>query len=153
MKPITKILVPIDFSEASKEAIRTGAELSRRFGASLTLVHVQEPINLIVPDGYAFFVPGQHEQIHAELEKALAAEKQVAEAVGVAQTQTRLIDGIASFSIVELARKEGFELIVMGTHGRTGLKHVLLGSVAERVLRTASCPVLTVKAQEPAHAD
>jgi len=151
MKPITKILVPIDFSETSKEAIRTGAELARHFGASLTLAHVQEPIHLMVPDGYAFFAPGQLEQIRADLEKALVAEKQVAEAAGMLQAQTRMVDGVASFSIVELARKEGFDLIVMGTHGRTGLKHALLGSVAERVLRNAHCPVLTVKAQEPAH--
>ena len=70
------------------------------------------------------------------------------ENLGVTRVDRRLLQGAAAVEIVELARSADFDLIVMGTHGRTGLKHVLMGSVAERVLRTAPCPVLTVKASE-----
>jgi nucleotide-binding universal stress UspA family protein len=84
----------------------------------------------------------------ADLEKSLEAEARSVEDAGVAAVHTMLIQGVAQAEIVRLASEQGFDLIVMGTHGRTGLRHALLGSVAEKVVRKASCPVLTVRAVE-----
>jgi len=146
MKPFQKILVPVDFSPHSAQAIRTAAELSARFDASVTLIHVQEPLDYALPEGYVVLTAAQIDSLTAELAKLLAVAKSDAEAAGARGVATRQLNGIASLSIVEFAKSEPFDLIVMGTHGRTGLRHALMGSVAERVLRTAPCPVLTVKA-------
>ena len=81
----------------------------------------------------------------AEYGKALAAEKKIAETAGAQRVDTHQLQGIAADEIVEFAKKGAFDLIVIGTHGRTGIQHALIGSIAERVVRRAPCPVLTVK--------
>jgi nucleotide-binding universal stress UspA family protein len=146
MKPFKKILVPVDFSLHSAEAIRTGADLSRRFDAALTLVHVYEPAAYALPEGYVLYTAQQLADLLSEFEKRLAAAKRDAEAAGGLRVETHQLQGGAAVEIVEFANKNAIDLIVMGTHGRTGLKHALMGSVAERVVRTAPCPVLTLKA-------
>jgi len=147
MKPFKKVLVPLDFSRCSDEAIKTAGDLCERYGADACLLHVYEPINYALPVNYPFFVPGQLENILAECEKRLGQSKQQAQAAGVANAQTQLLQGIPATEIVEFAKKHGFDLIVMGTHGRTGFQHALMGSVAEKVLRRAPCAVLTVRAE------
>ena len=149
MKPFEKILVPVDFSPYSSAAIAAAVDLSRRYDGIVTLLHVFEPGRLVVPDGLMFYMPGQLENLLAEYAKLLEKTKAETQAAGALRIETRQAQGIASDEIVELARSEKFDLIVMGTHGRTGVKHALIGSVAERVVRTAPCPVLTVKTQEP----
>jgi nucleotide-binding universal stress UspA family protein len=90
--------------------------------------------------------PSQFERLIRELEQYLEASKQEALALGAANVDSQLLQGFAAGEIVAYAKDRHSDLIVIGTHGRTGPKHLLLGSVAERVVRTAQCPVLTVKA-------
>jgi nucleotide-binding universal stress UspA family protein len=148
MKPFKKILVPVDFSPHALEAIHAAADLSSRYDASVTIVHVYEPVAYTLPEGYVLYTPKQLEELLREFDKLLASAKRDAEAAGARRVESKQLQGVAAFEIVEFAKANDFDLIVMGTHGRTGVRHVLLGSVAERVLRKAPCPVLTVKASE-----
>jgi nucleotide-binding universal stress UspA family protein len=147
MKPFTKILVPVDFSAHSQEATRTAADLAQRYGAGLTLLHVNEPLTYAFPDGYMLY---NTEQVAAQLEqvsKALERAKELALASGAPHVDALRLDGIAHREITDHARLNGFDLIVIGTHGRRGIERLLMGSVAERVLRQANCPVLCVRAE------
>jgi universal stress protein A len=148
MHPFTKILVPVDFSSDSAQAVRMAVELARRYEAALTLVHVYEPVAYAMPEGYLFFTQPQLDQLFAEFHRHLDALQAEARAGGVLRVETRLEQGFAASEICESAKRLGCDLIVMGTHGRTGLSHLFLGSVAERVLRMAACPVLTVKTKD-----
>lgn len=144
MQPFQKILVPVDFSDHSAEAVRTAADLSRRYDAPLTIVHVFDPVVYALPEAYVLFTPEQLDKLTSALEAQLAEVKQMATEAGAARVETRLLHGLVGTKIMELAASS--DLIVMGTRGRTGLGHLLLGSVAERVVRLAPCAVLTVKA-------
>jgi nucleotide-binding universal stress UspA family protein len=149
MKPFRKILVPTDFSLPSKQAVLVAVDLSRRYEATLTLVNVYEPITHMVPDGYQFYTTTQLEGILAEFAKALVNAKREAESAGALNVSNQQLQGSAASQIVEFASAGGYDLIVMGTHGRKGIQHALIGSVAERVVRAAPCPVLTVPARKP----
>jgi nucleotide-binding universal stress UspA family protein len=149
MKPFKNILVPVDFSQCSFDAVRASADVSSRYGAEVCLVHVYEPINYALPGNYPFYMPGQLEGILAECEKRLADAKKEAEAAGIARVQTQQLQGSPATEIVEFAKKHGFDLIVIGTHGRTGLQRALIGSVAEKVVRHAHCPVLVARTLQP----
>jgi nucleotide-binding universal stress UspA family protein len=148
MKPFKKLLVPTDFSLPSKAAVELAAELSRRYEAGLTLINVYEPTTYMVPDGFQFYNAAQIETILAEFAKSLSTAKREAESAGALSVLTQQLQGIASTQIVDFARTGNYDLIVVGTHGRKGLQRALIGSVAEKVVRTAPCPVLVV----PAHA-
>lgn len=145
MTRFRSILVPHDFSPHADAALALAVTLARENNAALHLFHTYElPIGAIPP--YGIMVPdamlqGVREAAARQLAKAASA----AEAKGI-KPVTHLAHATSPPSgIVEAAREFGIDLIVMGTHGLTGLKHVLLGSVAERVLRTAPCPVLIAK--------
>jgi universal stress protein A len=146
MKPFERILVPVDFSEHSKEALRTAVGMARLNEGSITLVHVYEPAVYALPDGNILLTPAQFERLIRELEQYLEASKQEAMKLGAASVDSHLLQVFAAGEIVAYAKAANSDLIVMGTHGRTGPKHLLLGSVAERVIRAAHCPVLTIKA-------
>ena len=148
MPTFTKILVPVDFSSHSQNAVRVAADLAKRCDASLTLVHVYQTVSFALPDAIAFYTPTQLAEILSELDALLRAAKRDAELTGVSRVETALLQGAVATEIVEYAQKEGCDLIVMGTHGRTGVSHAIMGSVAERVVRVAPCPVLTLRAQE-----
>jgi len=148
MKSFERILVPVDFSKHSERAVRVAAQLARRYGSTLEIVHVYEPIAYALPGDYSLFTAQQLDALRAELNRQLAAMKDLAVASGASQVKTRLSHGPCAAGVCELAREGAFDLIVMGTHGRSGASRLLLGSVAERVLRSAPCPVLTVKAEE-----
>jgi nucleotide-binding universal stress UspA family protein len=148
MKSFERILVPVDFSKHSERAVRVAAELARRYGGALEIIHVYDPVAYALPGDYSLFTAQQLDALCAEFERRLAAMKDLARASGVSQVKTHLRRGPCATSICELAREGAFDLIVMGTHGRSGLSRLLLGSVAERVLRSAPCPVLTVKGEE-----
>jgi nucleotide-binding universal stress UspA family protein len=120
------------------------AELSRRYEAPMTIVHVFEPAPYALPETYVLYTAPQLARMYAELERLLAGAKQHTEAARASNVTTRLLEGFAAGEITRFASQGGFDLIVMGTHGRTGFKHFLVGSVAERVVQTAHCPVLTV---------
>ena len=149
---ITKILVPVDFSPQAERAFGYAATFGQRFNARLGLIHVVDDTVATGAWNTEVFVPDAGdllESLIANAEKQLVALKQSAAALGVT-AETAVITGRPAHAIVEHAKKGGFDLIVMGTHGRTGLSHVVMGSVAERVVRTAPCPVLTVHAPEEA---
>lgn len=148
MKSFEKILVPVDFAAHSAEAVRTACDVALHYSASITLAHVHEPVDYALPEGYVLYTPEQLIRLNAEFESRLRGAQLDVEALGVSQVDSKLLSGSAAVEIVELARGGNFDLIVMGTHGRTGIRHVLMGSVAERVLRTAPCAVLTVKARQ-----
>lgn len=145
MRPFKKILVATDFSDHAREAVQYAADLARRYEGSLLLIHVYQPVNYALPDGYMLYTPTQMTSMMEEFEQQLTRSKEEALAAGAPRVETSLPIGAAAFEIVEAARAADCDLIVMGTHGRTGLSHMLIGSTAERVVRAATCPVLTVK--------
>lgn len=149
MAPFKKILVPIDFSPYSERATALAIELAKKFDSSLTLLHAYSIPTYPLPEGYVLASP---EVVADLMEKTSSAMKAVRARVleqGVAKVESLLVEGSAFAEIVRTAREKNFDLIVMGTHGRTGLKHALMGSVAEKVVRKAHCPVLSVR--DPEH--
>ncbi len=145
MLAIRKILVPTDFSAHSREAQAWAVELARRYEASLTLMHVYQPISYALPEGYVLPSANLLADLEVSLGKALDdAGKELQSTPGL-RVDTALTQGVPFAEIVRFAREGSFDLIVLSTHGRTGLKHALLGSVAEKVVRKAPCAVLTVR--------
>lgn len=156
METISKILVPLDFSAHSTRALEFAVDLARRYDARLELVHVFDISVFTMPDGMPMFAPGQFDEIMADIQRLLAGAKHDALAGGALLVETKLLEGKPELEILSFAREGKFDLIVLGTHGRSGLKHLLLGSVAERIVRGAPCPVFTVKAvehAEPVHVE
>lgn len=143
MIKITRILCPVDFSEHSQAALAHAAELARRYGASLQLLHVVEPILYPVAYGLPPVAPVDYEQVARDA-AARTLAGYAAKLTG-AEVRQRVESGTASQRICDVAKEQGVDLIVLATHGYTGLKHVLLGSTAERVVRHAPCAVLVVK--------
>ena len=139
-----RILIAVDFSEHGKKAIEAGGDLAKQFGAKVDLVHAFElPLPILTPYEVALpenFIGEARDAAGRELARV---EQQLA-GKGL-EVESHLRDGPPDVAIDALARDLGTDLIVIGTRGNTGLKHVLLGSVAERTLRHAPCPVLTVK--------
>ena len=145
MKPFKKILVPVDFSVHSTQALQHAADLSRRYEAPLDVLHVFQTLTYALPEGYVVPSGEQLQAIMTELESQLAATKRAAEQAGALKVESQLLQGGVATEILRWANERGSDLIVMGTHGRTGMKHMLLGSVAEYIVRVAPCPVLTVR--------
>ena len=148
MKAYEKILVPVDFTSHSAEAIRRAVDLAQHYSASLTLIYVYEPLDYALPEGYALYTPEQAGQLMGEFKERLRKMVHDLEGLGMSGVESHVLNGSAAIEIVDFAKQNAFDLIIMGTHGRQGLSHLLMGSVAERVLRTAHCPVMTVKASE-----
>ena len=151
MSTLTKnLLVSTDFSPASMLAIDAAAMLARAFGAKVTLAHVFDPAPLTPMASSQLssaeqleVEQGYEQRLHSALEK-LRDEK----LGGVADVKVALILGKSpAESLCRYAEKEQIDLIVLATHGRTGLTRMLIGSVAERVVRHAPCPVLTLRSQ------
>ena len=144
---LKQILIPIDFSDYSDQALRWGVSLAHKYGAQLLLLHV---IPEVLEEVSARASAGEQHVIDltAEVEAQLheIARQGLKEGLAV---QVRVADGEPADAILRLAREERADLIVMGTHGRSGLSHLLLGSTAEAVVRAASCPVFTVRAIAP----
>ena len=145
MSQISQILVPTDFSPASMLATEYAIDMARRYGASIRLLYVLEDLasTSTAFEGY-LAPPDLGEQQKARAKQQLSALVPLCTAAQV-PVVTRLFRGAAAQVIVQYAEATLPDLIVMGTHGRGGLAHLLLGSVAERVVRTAPCPVLTVR--------
>lgn len=145
---IKKIMCPVDFSEGSEHAMRYAVAFASAYEAELELLHVVELPFL--PSYSTAGVPDMSlpvEQIQEECENRLE---------GIVEEQKEVYDNISGrvvvgapfVEIIREAREGNFDLLVVGTHGRTGIKHMLIGSVAEKVVRKAPCPVLTVKHPE-----
>jgi nucleotide-binding universal stress UspA family protein len=147
MARFRKILVPIDFSEHSSAALDLAVDLAGTYGATLHLLHCYpidpgaiSPYGIVMPEGFDRDVRDA-----AGRELARWADKAASAKVPVEQHLSSMFPAEV---IASTAEEIGADLVVMGTRGLSGLKHVLLGSIAERVLRLAPCPVLTVKAAE-----
>jgi universal stress protein A len=142
---IQRILFPTDFSAASSAALKYACELAAKYDAELHLLHTLESHLATTPD----FALGLDLPKYVA-ESRTAAEKSLADVLDPDWSQGRtvvraLVDGSPKVEIAPYARQHQIDMIVLATHGRTGLAHVLLGSVAESVVRTAPCPVLTVR--------
>jgi len=152
MSAFKRILVPVDFTRHSDEALRVATDMARRYHASLTLVHVLDPLDYAVAE-YESEPNERRRAALSEIDKGLDAAKRQAESSGIGNVRVQSIEGGVSDGIVDFARRTDCDLIVMGTHGRTGIKRAMLGSVAEAVVRRAECPVLTVKAEKGTEAE
>jgi len=140
------LLVPHDFSDDAAAALEAAVELARRLGAQLHLLHVyQQPVDVLSPYGVAV-PPNVGPELRAAAQSRL---QKIAARISDLRVELHVAEGPPALVIAEQAQTLGVDLVVMGTHGRTGLRHLLLGSVAERTMRSAPCPVLTVKAPEP----
>jgi nucleotide-binding universal stress UspA family protein len=142
---IRRILAPTDFSEYSKQAVAYAYELAQTFSARLLLLHVVElpvyPVKAFLPSAEGTTLLDDLER-QARLELAQLLPKAEHPKVDV---MCLVAVGTPYYKIIEVAEAEKVDLIVMATHGRTGLGHLVMGSVAERVVRMAPCPVLTIR--------
>ncbi len=149
MIPFQRILLPTDFSKNAKSAQDYACGLADQFGAQLHVISVVQDAALVLPETGMFLtlpLPSVNEIVEAAetnlklvLDPAWASQHDVV---------LRVVVGTPFVEIVRYAEEQQMDVIVMGTHGRTGLPHVMLGSVAERVLRKSTCPVLTVRTPE-----
>lgn len=139
---LSRILVPTDFSGPSREATDYAVDLARACGASIDLIHVMlDPV--VYPPAMAGYTPLTRNEMEEYSEQALANWIDPAKAGGL-HVERHWRHGHPVTEILDFARKHKSDIIVMGTHGRGMVAHVLIGSVAERVVRRAKCPVLTV---------
>ena len=143
MEDFKHILAPTDFEPASAGALELATSMAKKFGARLTLLHVWE-IQL-----YPYMDSIMNSEIMYRIEGAAKAQLQATLAdvkVTVPDADAKLETGLPGPTILEMIERLGIDLVVMGTHGRHGLSHTLLGSVAERVVRASKVPVITVHA-------
>ena len=150
MQELKRILLATDLSPASEPALRCAAALAIRMDAGLVLLHVVSEKEL---DGLAKAHQPRHpvDLIYSELQEAVREQYRRAvpdEVRRFLHAEVLVVPGVPSEEIIRIAAAEGTDLIITGTHGRTGLRRILMGSVAEGVLRGAPCPVLTVRLQE-----
>ena len=150
MIDLHRILVPTDFSKHSHNALTYAVAFAEKFGAELYLLHVVQDLALFIPEAVSVAPPvgPPVEQMTAAVREALLRLVQENN-LGRFTVHTEVREGTPFYEIIQFAKEAGIDLIIMGTHGRSGLAHVLLGSVTERVVRKAPCPVLTVR--DPEH--
>lgn len=141
---IRQIVAPTDFSEWSRQAVAYAYALAQKCGARLLLLHVVEElppyIGFLPPAGAATVLKNLECQARRDLAQLLPKAEDVK-----VEITCQAVTGTPSFKIIEIAQEENADMIVMATHGRTGFRHFILGSVAERVVRTAPCSVLTIR--------
>jgi universal stress protein A len=144
MSTIRKILVPTDFSPHAQEAFRVAHDLAKAIGASVVVFHVSRP-PAVVSDGERLLSAPAHAvalDVWDELRKIQTKDPAVR-----VEHEVIVADRPNAAHILHILQEQGCDLIVMGTHGRTGLRHLLFGSVTEDLVRTAHCPVMVVKAR------
>lgn len=142
MLAIRNILHPTDFSPLSRQAFHLACSLARDHGAKLTLLYVQERPPIVYAGGFGAMMPPPAEEEHDRLMQELMEMRPPDVHVRVDHV---VEEGDPALTIVDVARRRDCDLIIMGTHGRSGLGRWVLGSVAEKVMRNAPCPVLTMK--------
>lgn len=146
MVPVRRILIPTDYSPASDAIADQACELAKHFGAEVHVLHIMEAFDT----PYPYLGPPFNQNvtweplIRQQAEEALAKWPLPANAEGLT-VKRALLTGSPAINIVNYAKENGVDLIIMATHGRTGLSHILLGSVAENVIRLSTCPVLTIR--------
>jgi nucleotide-binding universal stress UspA family protein len=140
-----KILCPLDFSKHSNRALDIACELARDNQATLTIMHAYVIPSYPLPEGYVLASSETVAEILSKTQQAMNEARAKAVANGVPNVDIVMSEGAPFSEIVRAAREHGSDLIVIATHGRTGLKHALLGSVTEKVVRKAPCAVLTIR--------
>ena len=148
--PVTEwksICCPVDFSDASRAALEVAADLARRFGATLTLLHAYPVPGYTFPDGSVVASPRMLQELAEQAARNVREWARQAEGLGASSVKAETLVGEPASEILAYARDHGVDLLVLGKHGRGVLEHALLGSIAERVVRRARCPVLTVHPQ------
>lgn len=148
MIQLNRILTATDFSEHSQVALKYSAAFAKAFGAEVILCHVLEKPDFLsqFPPVSEMYVPPNFAELHEK--QARIQCEQVLAAEGLSHFRVVLRHGNPHVEIVRAAREENADLVIVGTHGRGPVAHILLGSVAERVVRSAPCPVLTVRSGE-----
>jgi nucleotide-binding universal stress UspA family protein len=149
MIDLHRILVPTDFSKYSQSALTYAAAFAEKFGAELTLLHVVQDLALFIPD-MVTVSPPLAPSVDQLTEAARTAFDRLIKENHLEHLtiQREVRQGTPFYEIIRCAKEKDIDLIVMGTHGHSGLAHVLLGSVTEKVVRKAPCPVLTVRHPE-----
>jgi nucleotide-binding universal stress UspA family protein len=146
MKPFKRIMVATDFTEASTPAFQEAIELAQKNGSELLIGHAYQPPNMSMADAVA---PGVYEEwdrnLRTQIEEKLQGLVDDAKKAGVL-AKPLVLTGAPYEAIVDAAKENKADLVVMGTHGRKGVSRFFLGSVASRVISTAPCPVMTVRA-------
>lgn len=145
---IRNILCPVDFSDPSREALRAASGLAKVHGARLTLLHAYAVPGYVLPEGFVAAGPDVLEEIEARTQGTLKEWQLVAQEAGAQDIHLVTAMGNAAPEIVLYAKENRTDLIVVGTHGRTGLVSFLLGSVADKVVHTAPCAVMIVPTRE-----
>lgn len=145
---LKRILVPVDFSDCALKALEYALPFARQFGASILLVHVVQ-----LHYGGALYGPVDFPDLEKDFQvdsesRLTALKQQTAEAEEEVTVETRSLSGRPATEIARIAAEEDVDLIVLSTHGYTGLKHMFMGSTAEQVVRHAPCPVLVVRQKE-----
>jgi len=149
MITLENILVATDFSEPSDAAVTYGRELATRFGATLHVLHAAENIlGRFGAETYSATVPELQERLETDARRRLGELLIDSDNSGPSTIPVHVTASSPALAIVDYAKQKNIDLIVVGTHGRGGLAHLVLGSVAERVVRLAPCPVLTVRHPE-----
>ena len=150
MIALKKILVPMDFGEAADAALTYARALARNFGSSIDVLHVAEDVSARMFAGEAFVaVPPTLQKDLEEMARKQLDQRLIDQDPEPLPTRPVIVtSNVPAQTIVNYARETGVDLIVMGTHGRGALTHLLMGSVAERVVRLAGCPVLVVRHPE-----
>jgi nucleotide-binding universal stress UspA family protein len=146
------ICCAVDFSEPSRLAMEQASELARRFGADLTLVYVHEPPRAAATDFIAAPV-GVAAEAGVEIERTMEGWRSDAEGLAGRAVRSSILMGTPAAEIAHFAEAHGCDLVVLATHGRTGLKRLVLGSVAEQVVRQAPCPVLVARRRQTNESD
>ena len=139
---VKKILVPTDFSDSSQEAVDYAVSLAQPFKAQVFFLHVMEPPAYGLD--FTLTHPGVPVEVKQKLTETIKRSVEKTKKLGI-NAEGHFVVGVPYAEIINAAKKHKADLIVMGTHGRTGLTHFWLGSTAERVIQNAHCPVLTVK--------
>jgi nucleotide-binding universal stress UspA family protein len=149
MIDLRRILVPTDFSKSSQNALIYAVAFAQKFRAEVRLLHVVQDLALFIPEAM-LVVPPVAPPVEQFREAARTALQRAVSELGVADVviHPEVAEGVPYDAIIRFAKEHDIDLIVMGTHGHTGLAHMLLGSVSEKVVRRAPCPVLTVRHPE-----
>ena len=148
MLTMKKILLPIDFSEYSKSALKYAIEFNRAYNAEIILLYVIEPV--IYPADFSFgqvALPSMEMEIRERGQKQLDALLQK-EIPSTMTARALILSGKPFLEIVRTAKEEAVDLIIIASHGHTGIEHILFGSTAEKVIRKAGCPVLSIRSED-----
>jgi nucleotide-binding universal stress UspA family protein len=138
------ILVPTDFSEYADHALDYAIALAQKLRARLTLLHIIQLTPMTMGDMYGYSLEADLEAMESEAQRQMQALLNRVHQEGL-ESETAIVQGVPFQMIVDMAESQDIDLIVMGTHGRAGLTHALMGSVAEKVVRMAPCPVLVTR--------